>query len=68
MINESKYNSGPEEEAKMATQTLSTNATRKNLTLSELTIDLPFLGQGGIKSAILVGFHFHREASTIVYS
>jgi hypothetical protein len=38
----------------MATHTLSMNAARKQLVLSELIIDLPLLGQGGIRSAVLV--------------
>jgi len=38
----------------MATHMLDTNAARKNLTLLEITIDLPLLDQGGVRSAILV--------------
>lgn len=62
MINGYGFNPGLEEEAKMATHMLNTNAAKKNLTLAELTIDLPLLGQGGIRSAVLVSTLFGFEA------
>ena len=54
-------NLGSEEEAKLATHMLDTNAARRNLTLPEITIDLPLLGQGGIRSAVLVSPSFQFE-------
>jgi len=50
----------------MTTHLLDTNATRKNLTLPEITIDLPLLDQGGVRSAVLVSPSFSFETVFLI--
>lgn len=56
--------SGTEDDANKAVTALSNNAERKNLTLEELLIETPFLGQGGIRSTELVCFSVPFLAQT----